>query len=400
VAVAAGAFGVRAFIVPLVLLLVLAPGCGAADPSPERVDHFTPRTGLRLETIADGFDRPLYLTAPAGDPRLFVVEQGGTIRIVRGGRVLPRPFLDLSARLRAGGEQGLLSMAFHPRYRTNGQFFVNYTDRAGDTRVERYRVAAGNPDRGDPASAQLVLKVDQPYPNHNGGHVFFGPDGMLYVGMGDGGSGGDPGNRAQDPQELLGKMLRLDVDGASPYAIPRDNPFAGRPDRGRPEIWALGLRNPWRSAFDPADGLLYIADVGQNEWEEVHVEPARRAGVNYGWNLLEGRHPYRPAGRSAAGMALPAVEYSHRDGCSITGGYVYRGRLAPGLVGHYVFSDYCHGWIRSFRFRGGRATDLTEWSGLKAGQVMSFGVDAAGELYVMNDRGVLFRLVAAPAPRR
>jgi uncharacterized membrane protein YgdD (TMEM256/DUF423 family)/glucose/arabinose dehydrogenase len=389
---------------PLVLVVALAgvaaPGCRAQAQAPRAgpADRFAPATGIRLEPVADGFDRPLHLTAPAGDPRLFVVEQGGTVRIVRGRDVVARPFLDLSDRLRAGGEQGLLSMAFHPAYRTNGFFFVNYTDRDGDTRVERFRVSR-DPDVADPSSAHLVLRVEQPYSNHNGGHVFFGPDGMLYVGMGDGGSGGDPGNRAQDPRELLGKLLRLDVDaaGTGPYAIPPDNPYAGRPASGRPEIWALGLRNPWRCAFDPPSGLLYIADVGQNEWEEVHVEPATRAGVNYGWNLMEGRHPFRPAGRSTAGLAQPPVEYSHGEGCSITGGAVYRGRAVPDLVGQYVFSDYCTGWIRSFRFADGRATDRREWSGLAGGNVTSFGVDAAGELYVLSADGAVRRFAVAPA---
>jgi uncharacterized membrane protein YgdD (TMEM256/DUF423 family)/glucose/arabinose dehydrogenase len=394
---------------PLVLIVAVAfaaPGCRAQAQAPPPTgaaeDRFQPAGGLRLERVADGFDRPLHLTAPAGDPRLFVVEQSGRIRIVRDGRVGARPFLDLSARLRSGGEQGLLSLAFHPRYAANGFFFVNYTDREGHTRVERYRVSRSDPNVADPATARLVLRVEQPYANHNGGHVFFGPDGMLYVGMGDGGSGGDPGNRAQNPQELLGKLLRLDVDsaGTAPYAIPPDNPYARTPERGRPEIWALGLRNPWRCAFDPPAGLLYIADVGQNAWEEVHVEPAARAGVNYGWNVMEGRHPYRPDGRSTTDLANPAVEYHHRDGCSITGGSVYRGTRVPALVGHYVFSDYCTGWIRSFRWADDRATDLRHWQGLDAGHVTSFGTDAAGELYVLSDDGVVRRFAAASARGR
>jgi uncharacterized membrane protein YgdD (TMEM256/DUF423 family)/glucose/arabinose dehydrogenase len=410
----AGALARAAPAVTLVLVTAaLAPGCRAADPQAQAQSSgtsstaaattvsgpFARRAGLRLVKVADRLDSPVHLSAPAGDPRIFVVEQGGTIRIVQGGRVLPEPFLDLSGRLRSGGEQGLLSIAFHPRYASNGTFYVNYTDREGDTRVERYRVSRDDPDRGDPASARLVLRVEQPYSNHNGGHVFFGPDGMLYVGMGDGGSGGDPQNRAQNPRDLLGKLLRLDVDveGDAPYAIPRDNPFAGRSERGRPEIWAVGLRNPWRCAIDPVDGLLYIADVGQNEWEEVHVAPATRAGINYGWRLMEGAHPYRPSG-SMSGLALPAVEYSHRDGCSITGGLVYRGRDVPALVGRYVFSDYCQGWIRSFRYTGGRATELVEWTGLDVGAVTSFGSDAAGELYVMNASGQVYRFAAASAP--
>lgn len=380
-----------------VAVLSIAGGACTA-PAPERPqgDRFVAATGLRLVPVADGFDAPLHLTAPAGDPRLFVVEQGGRIKIVREGKVLPRPFLDLADRLRSGGERGLLSLAFHPRYASNGFFFVNYTDRQGHTRVERYRVSSDDPDRADPATARLLLRVEQPYSNHNGGHILFGPDGRLYIGMGDGGSGGDPEDRAQDPRTLLGKLLRVDVDGAAPVTIPRNNPFARRPAEGRPEIWALGLRNPWRMAFDRVTGLLYIADVGQGEWEEVHVEPADRPGVNYGWNLFEGRHPFRPAGRSTRGMVEPAVEYHHRDGCSITGGAVYRGRRIPALVGHYVFSDYCTGWIRSFRMADGRATDLRQWSGVEAGQVTSFGEDAAGELYVLNSAGAVLRLAGPP----
>lgn len=383
-------------------VLALVVAALASTSTARAADRFVPFPGLRLVPVAEGFDAPLHLTAPAGDVRLFVVEQGGLIRIVRDGRILARPFLDLRERLRSGGERGLLSLAFHPRYAENGLFFVNYTDKAGDTRVERFRVAAGDPDRGDPSTGRLVLEVGQPYSNHNGGHLLFGPDSLLYVAMGDGGSGGDPGNRAQDPHTLLGKLLRLDVDaGDVPYAIPPTNPYAGRLLEGRPEIWALGLRNPWRVAFDGPTGAIYIADVGQNEWEEVHVEAAARSGVNYGWNILEGRHAFRPEGRPTRGLALPAVEYHHRDGCSITGGAVYRGRRVPALVGHYVFSDYCTGWLRSFRMVEGRATDLRQWSGIEAGNVTSFGVDGAGELYVLNARGDVLRLsAAAPVPGR
>ncbi len=366
--------------------------CGFA---PAGAETFVPRTGLRLVEVVRGLDRPVQVLAPPGDLRLFVVEQGGRVRIVHGGRLVEVPFLDVSALTRAGGERGLLSLAFHPRYSASGLVYVNYTDRNGHTRIERYRVPPNTPDAVDPGSGQLILRVEQPYSNHNGGHVFFGPDSMLYVAMGDGGSGGDPEDRAQDPQSLLGKLLRLDVDGARPYAVPPGNPFAGRPAAGRPEIWATGLRNPWRCAFDLPSASLFIADVGQNEWEEVHVEPASRAGVNYGWNILEGREPFRPRGRPTATLARPIVVYPHPDGCSITGGMVYRGTAVPALVGHYVFSDYCAGWLRSFRVVDGRAVDLTEWSGASPGAVTSFGTDGAGELHVVTGEGELYRIATA-----
>jgi glucose/arabinose dehydrogenase len=300
------------------------------------------------------------------------------VRILKDGKLLPRPFLDLGTKTRAGGERGLLSIAFHPRYAENGYFYVDYTDARGDTRIERY-TARGGANVADAASARLLLTVGQPYSNHNGGHILFGPDGRLYVGMGDGGSGGDPHGNGQNPRALLGKLLRLDVDAAN----------------AQPEIWALGLRNPWRFAFDPPSGLLFIADVGQNRWEEVDVEPANRPGLNYGWNVREGKHDYDPKGRSSGGMVSPLIEYGHGDGCSITGGFVYRGKAMPELAGRYFFSDYCTGWIRSFAVRDGRAIERKQWEGLKGGGVTSFGVDSSGELYVTNSEGKLLKLVRA-----
>jgi glucose/arabinose dehydrogenase len=299
------------------------------------------------------------------------------------------PFLDIADRVGYGGERGLLSVAFHPRYASNGRFYVNYTDRHGDTRIERYSVSRDS-NRADASSAQLVIGIQQPYANHNGGHILFGPDGMLYVGMGDGGSGGDPHGNGQNLGTLLAKLLRLDVDHGDPYAIPPGNPFVGR--RGaRPEIWAYGLRNPWRLWFDPPSGLLFIADVGQNRWEEIDVTPARAAGLDYGWNRMEGAHAYRPFA-SAAGLTAPLVEYSHADGCSVTGGLVYRGRAVTALVGAYLFADYCRGWIRSFRAVNGAAVDRHQWSVGETGDVTSFGEDGAGEAYVMTQQGDVFRI--------
>jgi glucose/arabinose dehydrogenase len=290
-----------------------------------------------------------------------------------------------------------LSVAFHPSYATKGWFYVNYTDRAGDTRVERYAVSAANPDVADPATVQLVLEVAQPYANHNGGLVLFGPDGMLYVGMGDGGSAGDPHGYGQSKATLLGKLLRLDVDGAvggAAYAVPPDNPFVGEAG-SRGEIWALGLRNPWRFAFDRDAGLLYIADVGQSRREEIHVAPADRAGVNYGWNVLEGSECFDGTTTcNAQGLERPVVEYSHAEGCSVTGGFVYRGQRIRALIGHYFYSDYCAGFLRSFRYADGEAVDRRTWNVGSIGSVLSFGEDARGELYVLSGNGRVYRLDA------
>lgn len=349
---------------------------------------------LAVERVASGLDMPLHLTAPAGDRRLFIVEQDGRIRIVTNGALLARPFLDISSKIRSGGEQGLLSLAFHPRYAQNGLFYVNYTDRNGDTQVERYKVSS-DADVADPASAHQILFVKQPYANHNGGHILFGPDGMLYVGMGDGGSGGDPHRNGQDRGALLGKLLRIDVDQGDPYANPPDNPFVQ--ERGsRPEIWAYGLRNPWRMAFDWETRLLYIADVGQNRWEEVNVQPAAAAGVNYGWNRMEGAHCYGLPVCTRGGLVEPVIEYNHDDGCSITGGVVYRGKRLPFVAGHYFYSDYCTGFLRSFTYENGVVTGRHTWKVDGLGSVLSFGEDGAGEVYILSSNGSVYRLIAKP----
>jgi glucose/arabinose dehydrogenase len=347
---------------------------------------------LRLELVKSGFSSPVYLTSPPGDTaRLFVVEQTGRIQVVQHGQLLPTAFLDIHSQLVSGGEQGLLSVAFHPSYAANGFFYVNYTDLNGDTRVERYTVSVADSNLADTATHKLILFIPQPYTNHNGGLVMFGPDGMLYIGMGDGGSGGDPQNRAQHPDSLLGKLLRIDVDHGDPYAIPANNPFAT--GGGAPEIWALGLRNPWRFAFDPPSGLLYIADVGQDSWEELDVEPASQGGLNYGWRIMEGAHCYNPDPCSSAGLVLPGLEYSHADGCSVIGGFVYRGTRSPALAGQYFFSDYCQGWVRSARYANGAVASRTLWSpDVSPGSVLSFGQDARGELYVLSGSGAVYRI--------
>jgi len=372
------------------LALLALLGCSntpATAPPP------TSDTLKLVPVVTSGLSSPVYLTAPTGDTaRLFVVEQGGQIRIVQHGQLLPSAFLDIHSRLVSGGEQGLLSVAFHPNYGANGFFYVNYTDLNGDTRVERYTVSAADSNLADTTTHKLILFVPQPYTNHNGGLVMFGPDGMLYIGMGDGGSGGDPENRAQHPDSLLGKLLRIDVDHGDPYAIPPNNPLAT--SGGAPEIWALGLRNPWRFAFDRSAGLLYIGDVGQGAWEEVDVEPASQGGLNYGWRLMEGAHCYNPTNCSSAGLVLPAVEYDHSNGqCAVIGGFVYRGARFPALAGQYFYADLCAGWVRSFTYAGGAVTGQTSWTlEPSPGSPLSFGEDSRGELYVLSSGGTVYRI--------
>jgi glucose/arabinose dehydrogenase len=350
-----------------------------------------------LEPVLEGFARPTHVThAGDGSGRLFVTEQAGQIWIVRDGA--RTPFLDLTALVGArGNEQGLLSIAFHPNFTANNTFFVNYTDRDGTTVVARYTTDPADPDRGDPASAQVLLTIAQPAPNHNGGLLKFGPDGYLYIGTGDGGAAGDPWGNGQRLDTLLGKLLRIDVDGPAPYSVPADNPFVGRDDV-RPEIWAWGLRNPWRFAFDQVTGDLYIADVGQNAYEEVHFEPANSpGGVNYGWNIMEGAVCFRANTCDQEGFDLPVAVYSHNQepsGCSITGGYVYRGAAFPQLSGVYFYTDYCTGNLWALQQIDGA------WQDMVVGRIginaSSFGEDEAGELYLADrEGGGLYRLVVS-----
>lgn len=377
------------------VLLALASVLTACDDGEGVIAPPPAGNETELELVADGLDSPLYLTAPLGDERLFIVEQAGTIRIIEDGVLLPDPFLDIRGRVESGGEQGLLGLAFHPAYAANGWFYVNYTDNDGDTRIERYQVTA-DPYVADPGSAELVLAIEQPEANHNGGMITFGPDGALYVATGDGGGGGDPQGNGQDLSSLLGKLLRLDVDTREPYAIPLNNPFIGVAG-AREEIWAYGLRNPWRFSFDRVGDRLYIADVGQGSWEEVNAVPATRPGVNYGWNVMEGMHCFNASSCNTEGLTLPVLEYANAgDACSITGGYVYRGDAIPELRGHYFYADFCAGWIRSFRLAGDGVTEQQEWDVGDIGSVLSFGEDAASELYVLtrgDQGGRVFRFV-------
>jgi glucose/arabinose dehydrogenase len=346
---------------------------------------------IAAEVVAEGFSQPVYVIAPANDPRLFVVDQPGRIWIIKDGRRLETPFLDIASNVSFRGERGLLGLAFHPDYAGNGRFFVDYTDRSGDTQIVEFKVSQ-DADIADPASAATVLSVDQPAANHNGGWLAFGPDGFLYIGMGDGGGGGDTYHNGQNKQTLLGKILRIDVDGGKPYAIPPTNPFAG--GGGAPEIFAYGLRNPWRSDFDGNN--LYIADVGQSAWEEIDVIDIGQPGLNLGWPITEGKHCYGAPFCDGSGLVTPIYEFSHGDGaCSVTGGFVYRGKAIPALVGHYFFSDYCAGFVRSLRYENGVATDVTDWSDALGyvGAVTSFGEDSAGELYITAQDGRVFKIV-------
>ncbi|MBC8076458.1 MAG: PQQ-dependent sugar dehydrogenase [Chloroflexales bacterium] len=365
------------------------PTTAAAQPT---AAQSTAPISIRLEPVAAGFDSPLYATHAGDDSgRLFVVEKRGTIAIMRDGKRLEQPFLDIVDRVGSdASERGLLSVAFHPKYRENGLLFVYYTNKAGNVTISRF-ARADSPDAADPASEQVLLTVDKPAANHNGGLVKFGPDGYLYIGTGDGGRAGDPWGNAQNPDALLGKLLRIDVDNGQPYAIPADNPF--RNSGGRPEIWATGLRNPWRFSFDRADGTLFIADVGQNEFEEINVQPGNAAGLNYGWNITEGQNCYQQSGCDTANLIAPAAQYSHDEGCSVTGGYVYRGAASPSLTGTYIFGDYCSGRVWAMRNAGGA------WAAeevLKVDfQLASFGEDQAGELYATGiDDGTLYKIVA------
>jgi glucose/arabinose dehydrogenase len=348
---------------------------------------------LRAQQIVDGLASPVYLTAPKNDPRLFIVEQAGRIRIVKDGALLATPFLDITARVVSGGERGLLSLAFDPAYATNGRFYVYYTGAQGDIFVDRFTVSA-DPDVANIASDPVITIQHRVNANHNGGLLLFGPDGMLYAGIGDGGGAGDVPNNAQTIDVLLGKILRLNV-AALPYTIPAGNPFSGQP--GADEIWAYGLRNPWRFAFDAPPGgaaQLYIADVGQDALEEVDVADASAAGRNYGWHTMEGTQCYNPStGCNQTGLTLPIIQYDHSQGCSITGGFVYRGAAIPEIQGLYFYSDYCSGFLRSFRLSGGAAVDQRDWAFTNIGNVTSFGVDAAGELYMLSASGRAYRVV-------
>ena len=349
--------------------------------------------------VAGGFTAPTDIqNAGDGSGRLFIVQQNGMIRVLKNGSVSATPFLDIRGRTTLDGERGLLGLAFPPGFAQTQRFYVDYTDLSGNTVIAQYRVTA-NPDVADASSEIVLLRITQPFSNHNGGQVRFGPDGFLYIAMGDGGSGGDPMGNGQNLGTLLGKLLRIDVESApGQVRIPPDNPFVNAPG-ARAEIWAYGLRNPWRFSFDRASNDLWIGDVGQDTYEEVDLQPASsHGGENYGWNRMEGLHCYS-AGCSSTGLTLPVAEYTHANGaCSITGGFRYRGALSPGLRGTYVYGDYCNGLISGLEQQGGA------WKSrplLASGfGITTFGEDQAGELYVANAKdGAVYRIEGSLAPR-
>jgi hypothetical protein len=363
---------------------------------------------IQSELFASGFSRPVALTAPDGDQeRVFVCEQyTGRIEIVKNGTVLSTAFLDLSS-LSQGSEQGLLGLAFHPDYDQNGYFFVNYTNSSGNTRVVRYKVSSTNPDVADSGSATTILSVSQPFSNHNGGNLAFGPDGYLYIGLGDGGSGGDPYGNGQKGTTMLGKILRIDIDSGNPYAIPPTNPFVGN-SSFLDEIWAYGMRNPWRFSFDRLTGDLWIGDVGQNAWEEIDFQPASSAGgENYGWRCREGNHNYNTSGCSGP-YTDPLYEYRQSSssgnpwGYCVTGGFCYGGSDLLGIQGTYFFADYSRNWIWSFRRDASgavaelqnRSTELDPPGSASIRSICSFGEDGRGELYVLDlSGGEVFKIV-------
>lgn len=357
---------------------------------------------LATTVVVSGLDSPSWLASPPGDTRMFVLERRGRIRIVENGVVRGAPFLDIIPRVGFEGEGGLLSLAFDPQFARNGYFYLYYIDLQRNITIERFSVGQ-NPMLADPTSGLVILKVPHPdFLNHFGGQVVFGPDGYLYLGTGDGGGAGDPQGNARNPQSLLGKLLRLDVSRATitqPYAIPADNPYRDGV-AGRPEIWALGVRNPWRFSFD--DGRLYLSDVGQDEREEINIAGAGQGGLNYGWNVMEGIACYQAGSCDRNGLTLPVYDYAHGtddiNGCSVTGGFVYRGRALPELTGRYLFSDFCRGWLKSFyASTGGAIAEQRDWNLPNIGRVVSFGQDAEGELYMITTSGSIHKIVRAAA---
>ncbi len=379
--------------VPAVSTVTESPPTPTPVPSPPSANTLPDPAGVQLNQIASGLDIPTDIThAGDGSGRLFIIEKPGLVKILQpDGSLSGQPFLDITGRVGSDAyEQGLLGLAFHPEYAENGRFFVYYTNLAGDTVVSRF-VVTDDLNLANPDSEVILLTQEQPYRNHNGGGLDFGPDGYLYISLGDGGSAGDPLGAGQSLNTLMGKILRIDINTESGYRIPPDNPFAS--NGGLPEIWAYGLRNAWRIAFDPATGDLYIADVGQNQWEEINVVlSGTPGGLNFGWDLMEGNHPFE--GAYSPDLTLPVVEYSHDQGCSVTGGYVYRGQSIPDMQGVYLFGDFCsgnvwgllksgEGWVSSILFRSGI-------------QISTFGQDEAGEIYIGGYNGTLYRLEPSP----
>jgi len=361
------------------------PAESPTSPLPDALTFPNPDNYI-WETVVSGLERPVDLQhASDGTGRVFIIEKVGHIHIVQDGQLIDAPYLNITDRVGSrGNEQGLLGLAFHPNYAENGLFFVNYTDNSGDTVISRFRVT-GDPNVADPSSETILLRVGQPYGNHNGGVLAFGQDGYLYAGLGDGGSAGDPQGNGQRLDTLLGKILRLDVDSAEPYAIPSDNPFGN-------EIWAYGLRNPWRMSFDSQTGDLYVGDVGQGAWEEINfVLAGTPGGINFGWKYFEGTHKYEGAPPQDTQFEPPIAEYDHGQGCSVTGGYVYRGEI-PEWNGIYFYGDYCTGNVWGLIRSDEGWQNQVLFSGV--GRITSFGQDESGEVYLVLDSGQVLRLAS------
>ena len=383
------------------------PTPAAAEPTPTATATLPAvpdlnAVAVRLQAVAEGLDQPLFVThAGDGSRRLFILEKEGRIRIVQDGQLLAAPFLDISGQVSLASEQGLLGLAFAPDYAQSGEFFINYTDLNGDTVISRLVVSPADPNQADAAGARPLLQIEQPAPNHNGGMLAFGPDGYLWIGMGDGGAANDLFGNGQNPSALLGKMLRIDVtsDGADPYVIPADNPWVTADWNGqevRAEIWAVGLRNPWRYSFDRATGDLWIADVGQNLLEEINFIPAAdtaAGGLNFGWPIMEGKSCFQTQSCDQAGLVLPVADYSHDGNCSVTGGHVYRGAAYPAWNGVYFYGDYCSGRLWALAPDGAGGWNTSELDRAQM-TISSFGEDEAGELYVTDlAGGGVYRLV-------
>ncbi len=389
----------RASLLAAAVLVPSLPACGSGGG--EAPDAFVPscepldgEPALSLVQIATGFDMPVYVTAPPTDTeRLFVLEKTGTVRVIENGTLLPDPFLSVAVPGLDGldDERGLLGLAFHPDYATNRKLYVFYIDESNNEIVEQYLAVEGDPNHADPESAEQVFYLEDFAGNHNGGTLQFGPDGYLYIGIGDGGNANDEREYGQNTSVAFGKILRIDVDSL-PYTVPGDNP-------GLPldEIWSYGWRNPWRFSFDRMTGDLYVGDVGQGAWEEIDVEAAAASGGgNYGWNDMEGTHCFDPdPGCDQSNRITPVIEWDHNEGCTAVGGYVYRGCSMPGHHGKYFYADYCGGWVRSFEWDGaGGVTNPQEWPELGGADIVSFGEDAAGELYIVRqDTGQVMRIV-------
>lgn len=376
------------------------PGTGGTTvpgASSTTTDNLAELQGLRLESLTGDVRQPTAITTPPGDERLFIVERFGVILMMDANRELQEtPFLDLTDRVLAGGiEQGLLGLAFHPDYANNGRFYVYYTDQGGRRQVSEFQVSVSDPNIASPDTERVLIELEQPPDatdiRHYAGQLAFGPEGYLWIAMGDGADSRDQG---QDPNTMFGAISRIDVDGGDPYGIPPENPFVD--GGGAQEVWAYGLRNPWRFSIDPVDGLIYIADVGHADQEEVNVLPIAEGGFNLGWSDVEGTRCFHVQDCDLANYTAPAITYTHEEGCSVTGGYVYRGAAIPELNGTYFYSDWCSQWIRSFKFAGGAVSEEQDWSEQlgQLGQINTFGTDSAGELYIGTHEGIVARLVA------